>query len=83
MTNTWPVWTIRNLVDISVWVLRGVIPPAKDNQQAADFLSETIGTTSRGPRPRPTAGARLPARIVTGHIVRTATHEGLGTHSGR
>jgi hypothetical protein len=29
-----------------VWLLRGVIPPARDNQRAADFLSETIGTNN-------------------------------------
>jgi hypothetical protein len=29
-----------------VWVIRGVIPPARDNQRAANFLSETIGTNN-------------------------------------
>lgn len=27
-----------------VWMLRGVIPPARDNQQAANFLYDNIGT---------------------------------------
>jgi len=26
------------------WVLRALVPPASDNQQAADFLRETVGT---------------------------------------
>jgi nucleoside-diphosphate-sugar epimerase len=28
-----------------VWMLRGVLPPARDNQRAADFLHDTIGTS--------------------------------------
>jgi putative NADH-flavin reductase len=27
-----------------LWLLRGLVPPARDNQQAADFLRRTIGT---------------------------------------
>jgi uncharacterized protein YbjT (DUF2867 family) len=27
-----------------LWLLRGLVPPTRDNQRAADFLAETIGT---------------------------------------
>jgi hypothetical protein len=30
---------------VFMWMLRGVIPPARDNQQAADFLHDSIGTS--------------------------------------
>jgi nucleoside-diphosphate-sugar epimerase len=29
-----------------VWMLRAVLPPARDNQEAADFLCERVGTSS-------------------------------------
>ena len=29
-----------------LWVLRGLVPPSKDNQRAADFLAREIGTSS-------------------------------------
>jgi hypothetical protein len=29
-----------------LWMLRGVLPPARDNQEAADFLCESVGTSS-------------------------------------
>ena len=29
-----------------LWMLRGVIPPARDNQQAANFLHDSIGTSN-------------------------------------
>jgi hypothetical protein len=29
-----------------LWMLRAVLPPARDNQEAADFLCETVGTSS-------------------------------------
>jgi nucleoside-diphosphate-sugar epimerase len=28
-----------------MWILRGLVPPAKDNQRAADFLCREVGTT--------------------------------------
>jgi hypothetical protein len=28
-----------------LWLLRGLLPPARDNQQAADFLRQAIGLT--------------------------------------
>jgi hypothetical protein len=29
-----------------VWILRGVVPPANDNQRAADFFLDNIGTSN-------------------------------------
>ncbi len=29
-----------------MWMLRGLVPPAKDNQEAADFLCESVGSSS-------------------------------------
>jgi hypothetical protein len=29
-----------------MWLLRGLLPPARDNQDAADFLRDTVGTAS-------------------------------------
>ena len=29
-----------------VWMLRAVLPPARDNQEAADFLCDSVGTSS-------------------------------------
>lgn len=33
----------RAIEKLALWVLRGVLPPAKDNQRAADYLCRTIG----------------------------------------
>jgi hypothetical protein len=56
-----------------LWVLRGVLPPAKDNQQAADFLVGTIGP----------ANAFIewvvvrPDSLVEGEVSEYALHEGI------
>ena len=44
-----------------MWLLRGLIPPARDNQRAADLLLEAIGTDS----PYVAVGGR-PARHAEG-----------------
>ncbi|MGB7980911.1 MAG: hypothetical protein WCF36_08995 [Candidatus Nanopelagicales bacterium] len=31
----------------ALWALRGVVPPARDNQRAADFLRARVGATDR------------------------------------
>jgi uncharacterized protein YbjT (DUF2867 family) len=31
----------------ALWLLRGLLPPARDNQRAADFLLEAVGTDGR------------------------------------
>jgi uncharacterized protein YbjT (DUF2867 family) len=31
----------------ALWLLRGLVPPARDNQQAADFVQDAIGTDGR------------------------------------
>jgi nucleoside-diphosphate-sugar epimerase len=31
----------------ALWALRGLVPPARDNQRAADFVQEAIGTDGR------------------------------------
>src|SRR6185312_4990860 len=33
----------RSFEQAFLWMLRGVLPPAKDNQRAADFLREKVG----------------------------------------
>lgn len=37
----------RSLERAALWLLRGLVPPARDNQAAADFLLEAIGTDGR------------------------------------
>jgi uncharacterized protein YbjT (DUF2867 family) len=37
----------RGLERASLWALRGLVPPAGDNQRAADFLLDAVGTDGR------------------------------------
>jgi nucleoside-diphosphate-sugar epimerase len=56
-----------------VWTLRGVLPPAKDNQRAADFLHETIGASS----PFVEWTAVRPDTLLEGDASEYTLHEGL------
>lgn len=56
-----------------VWILRGLLPPAKDNQRAADFLSGTIGTSD----PFVQWAAVRPDKLLEGDATEYTLHEGL------
>lgn len=56
-----------------VWLLRGLIPPARDNQRAADFLLEAIGTDGRYVQ----WAAVRPDTLKEGDVSPYAVHEGL------
>ena len=56
-----------------VWMLRGVLPPAKDNQEAANFLSDTIGTSN----PFAQWAVVRPDTLLEGDISEYTLHEGL------
>ena len=56
-----------------LWMLCGVLPPAKDNQRAADFLLEKIG-----PRDAFVQWAMVrPDSLLEGEVSEYALHEGL------
>ncbi len=56
-----------------LWVLRGALPPAMDNQRAADFLLEKIG-----PRDAFVEWAIVrPDSLLEGEVSEYALHEGL------
>jgi NADPH:quinone reductase-like Zn-dependent oxidoreductase len=56
-----------------VWLLRGLVPPARDNQSAADFLGEVVGTTDRCLQ----WGAVRPDSLREGDVSEYALHESL------
>jgi NAD(P)H-binding len=56
-----------------VWTLRGVLPPAKDNQRAADFLQERIGPAN----PFVAWAVVRPDTLLEGDVSEYAVHEGL------
>ena len=56
-----------------VWLLRGVLPPAKDNQQAADFLAERIGPAN----PFVEWTVVRPDTLLEGEVSGYTVHEGL------
>lgn len=56
-----------------VWMLRGVIPPARDNQRAADFLHDVIGAAD----PYAQWVAVRPDTLKEGDVTEYALHEGL------
>ena len=56
-----------------ICMIRGVIPPARDNQRAADFLHETIGASN----PFVQWAAIRPDSLMEGDISDYALHEGL------
>jgi uncharacterized protein YbjT (DUF2867 family) len=56
-----------------VWMLRGLVPPARDNQRAADFLYGDIGTAG----PHVQWAAVRPDTLKEGDVTEYALHEGL------
>ena len=56
-----------------LWVLRGVLPPARDNQRAADFLREAIGTND----PFVEWAVLRPDTLLEGEVSEYAVHESL------
>ena len=56
-----------------VWILRSMIPPAKDNQRAADFLCGSIGMTS----PFVQWTAVRPDTLLEGDVSEYTLHESL------
>ena len=56
-----------------VWTLRGLVPPARDNQRAADFLHEVVGTAD----PYVQWVAVRPDSLKDGDVSEYALHEGL------
>jgi hypothetical protein len=56
-----------------MWILRSLIPPAKDNQQAANFLYGNIGMTN----PFLQWVAVRPDTLLEGDVSEYTLHEGL------
>jgi len=56
-----------------VWILRGLVPPARDNQQAANFLYGTVGM----PHPFVQWAVVRPGTLLEGDVSEYAVHEGL------
>jgi hypothetical protein len=56
-----------------LWLLRGLLPPARDNQRAADFLQERIGPT----HPFVQFAIVRPDSLLEGDVSEYALHEGL------
>jgi uncharacterized protein YbjT (DUF2867 family) len=56
-----------------LWMLCGVLPPADDNQRAADFLQDTIGASN----PFVQWTVVRPDSLVPGDVSEYALHEGL------
>ena len=66
--------TRRNRFEkVFVGMLRGVVPPAKDNQQAANFLYDDIGTSN----PFASWAVVRPDTLLEGGVSEYALHEGL------
>lgn len=58
-----------------VWTLRGLLPPARDNQTAADFLHDEIGRDD----PFVQWAAVRPDTLVEGDVTGYSLHEGLAS----
>ena len=56
-----------------VWVLRGLLPPARDNQQAADFLHRNLGAGN----PFVEWTAVRPDSLREGDVSEYTLHDGL------
>lgn len=64
----------RGMLDrLLLWLLRGLVPPARDNQRAAEFLHREIGTR----HPRLEWVCVRPDSLVEGDVSRYAVHETL------
>jgi nucleoside-diphosphate-sugar epimerase len=58
---------------VVLWAMRGVLPPAGDNQRAADFLCRTVGPT----HPHLEWAIVRPDTLIEGEISQYAVHHGL------
>lgn len=58
---------------VVMWMLRGLVPPARDNQEAADLLWRTIGTDNR----RVQWVAVRPDALLEGDVSEYVLHDGL------
>jgi len=56
-----------------LWLLRGVVPPAQDNQTAADFLCDSVGRSS----PFVQWAAVRPDTLLEGDVSEYTLHENL------
>lgn len=56
-----------------IWLIRGLLPPAKDNQEAADFLQERLGPAD----PFVEWVVVRPDTLLEGEVTEYALHEGL------
>ncbi len=56
-----------------LWLLRGLVPPAMDNQRAADLLHEEVGTS----HPFVQWAVVRPDSLLAGDVTRYVLHEGL------
>ncbi len=56
-----------------LWMLRGVLPPALDNQRAADFLRESVGAL----HPSIQWTVVRPDSLLEGDVTRYTLHQGL------
>ncbi|MBL0276673.1 MAG: NAD(P)H-binding protein [Anaeromyxobacter sp.] len=56
-----------------LWALRGLLPPARDNQRAADFLQERLGSAS----PFLEWAVVRPDTLLEGGVSEYTVHEGL------
>ena len=63
----------RRVETAVVWLLRGLVPPARDNQHAADFLGRLVGTTDPYVQ---WVGVR-PDSLKDGEVTEYVLHEGL------
>ncbi len=61
------------LEKVVLWILRGIIPPSRDNQQAADFLFANIAATN----PFVQWVAVRPDTLSDGDVSEYTLHEGL------
>lgn len=56
-----------------LWLLRALLPPARDNQQAANFLHDVIGTS----HPSVQWAVICPDTLLEGDVTEYTVHEGL------
>jgi uncharacterized protein YbjT (DUF2867 family) len=56
-----------------LWALRGLLPPARDNQRAADYLVEELGPSS----PFVEWAVVRPDTLLEGEVTEYTVHEGL------
>jgi nucleoside-diphosphate-sugar epimerase len=59
-----------------LWMLCGVVPPAKDNQRAADILLEKVGLSNAIVQ----WAVVRPDSLLEGEVSEYTLHEGLGFH---